>query len=128
MMLACRAGGLAMKNVPSVVALALGLALLAWPSQADEFEHRRARVHRHHHHHGYSLALPRERHVIEVVRHAYGPKFIINGTNFTAKTPACLGWTAGDRIRLLAGSWHGACVDAAFYNVTRHRHCEMWCG
>lgn len=117
-----------MKNALSCVALVLGLALTAWPSQADKSEHRRTRVHRHHYH-GYSLHLPRERHVIEVVRGAYGPNFIINGRSFSAKSPAaCIGWTAGDRIRLLAGSWNGACVDAAFYNMTRHRTCEMWCG
>jgi hypothetical protein len=120
-----------MKNALSCIALVLGLglALMAWPSQADESGYRRARVHRHHYYHGYSLHLPRERHVIEVVRGAYSPFFTINGRSFTAKSPAaCIGWTAGDRIRLLAGSWNGACVDAAFYNMTRHRSCEMWCG
>jgi len=105
--------------------LALALALIAGPVQSADLTV--GPVHAYHHHH-YSLALPPERHVIEVVRGAYGPSFIINGARFTAKTPACLGWTAGDRITLLAGSWHGVCVDAAFHNVTRHRTCEMWCG
>jgi hypothetical protein len=81
-----------------------------------------------HHHHGYLGYLPPERHVIEVVRGAYGYSFVINGASFRAKTTACTGWLAGDRIKLVAGSWHAACVDAVFYNATRHRSCEMWCG
>jgi len=103
------------------------LLLVAVPARSADLDYRPVRAHYHHHHH-YSLALPRERHVIEVVRGAYGPSFIINGSHFTAKTRACMGWIAGDHIRLRAGSWSGACVDAAFYNVTRHRSCEMWCG
>jgi hypothetical protein len=95
---------------------------------ADEMDSRPVRAHRHHHHH-YLGYLPRERHVIEVVSGAYGYSFVINGANFRAKTTAsCGGWLAGDRIKLLAGSWHAACVDAVFYNATRHRSCEMWCG
>ena len=109
-----------------------GVALILAPSalpgaQAAELQYRHhARVHHHYWHR--HIVLPPERHVIEVVRGAYGPSFVINGANFTAKTAACTGWVAGDRIKLLAGSWHGACADAAFYNVTRHRACEMWCG
>jgi hypothetical protein len=103
-----------------VLASSMGSAALA----ADT-DYRGARTHHRHWHH---LVLPPERHVIEVVRGAYGPSFVINGANFTAKSTACEGWVAGDRIRLLAGSWHGACSDAAFYNVTRHRTCEMRCG
>jgi hypothetical protein len=107
-------------------AFALILAVIAWPAQSADLQYRPVPAYHAHHH--YSLALPPERHVIEVVRGAHGPSFIINGSNFTAKTAACTGWTAGDRIRLVAGSWSGACVDAAFHNVTRHRTCEMWCG
>jgi hypothetical protein len=105
--------------------LALVLALIAWPARSADLDYRPARAHHHHYH--YSQWLPPERHVIEVVRGARGPSFIINGANFTAKTAACIGWTAGDRVRLRAGSWHGACVDATFYNATRRRTCEMWC-
>lgn len=105
--------------------LALVVVLVAVPASAADLEYRHMRAYHRHH---YSLALPPERHVIEVVRGAYGPHFIINGRNFTAKTAACMGWTAGDRIRLRAGAWDGACVDATFYNATRHRSCEMWCG
>jgi hypothetical protein len=95
-------------------------------AQAADLEYRHHTwVHRHWHRH---IVLPPERHVIEVVRGAHGPSFVINGANFTAKGAACRGWVAGDRIKLLAGSWHGACVDAAFYNLSRHRTCEMWCG
>src|SRR5262249_39583573 len=52
----------------------------------------------------------------------------INGTRFTARTPACLGWAAGERIRLIAGDWNGRCVAAVFYNFYRRSTCEMWCG
>ena len=72
-------------------------------------------------------ALPPERHVIEVVQPPYSGNFIINGTRFTAKSPACLRWAAGERIRLLAGDWHGQCIEAVFYNVTLRSTCEMWC-
>jgi hypothetical protein len=78
--------------------------------------------------HGRHLLLRPERHVIEVVRPPYGGSYIINGANFTAKSAACLRWTAGDRITLLAGDWHGRCVDAVFYNAARHGACQMWCG
>jgi hypothetical protein len=91
---------------------------------AADYDSASARTH-HHHYRGY---LPPERHVIEVVRGARGYAFVINGANFHAKSTACTGWLAGDRIKLLAGSWHAACVDAVFYNATRHRSCEMWCG
>ena len=69
-----------------------------------------------------------ERHVIELVRPPYSGAYIINGAHFTATSAACSGWNAGDRITLLAGDWHGRCVGAVFYNVARHRACQMWCG
>jgi hypothetical protein len=69
-----------------------------------------------------------ERHVIEVVRPPYSGSFIINGTQFTAKTPACSRWNAGEPVRLVAGEWHGWCNSAVFYNLARHQSCEMWCG
>ncbi len=72
--------------------------------------------------------LPLERHVIEVVRPPYSGAYIINGTPFTALSAACADWNAGERITLLAGDWHGRCVGAVFYNVARHRACQMWCG
>ncbi len=72
--------------------------------------------------------LPPERHVIEVVRPPYSGSFIINRAAFTATTPACWRWTAGERVTLLAGDWNGRCVGAVFYNVARHQSCEMWCG
>jgi hypothetical protein len=78
--------------------------------------------------HRAAIALARERHVIEVVEPPYSGSFIINGTNFAARSPACLSWAPGDRIRLLAGDWHGYCVGATLYNVTRHQSCPMWCG
>jgi len=72
--------------------------------------------------------LPPARHVIEIVRPPYSGGFIINAAAFTAKTPACRDWEAGERVTLLAGDWHGRCTDAVFYNVVRHRSCAMWCG
>jgi hypothetical protein len=74
------------------------------------------------------IGLAPERHVIEVVKPPYSGSFIINGTNFAARSPACLSWAAGDRVTLEAGDWHGYCIGAVFYNVTRHQACPMWCG
>jgi hypothetical protein len=104
-------------------ALALALAGLAFDaSLAAEFEAApRAFVRPY-------VVLPPERHVIEVVDHAYGQRFVINGARFAAKVPACFGWVAGDRIQFLSGEIHGFCVDAVIYNVTRRASCEMWCG
>jgi hypothetical protein len=73
------------------------------------------------------IPLPPERHVIEVVRPPYGGSFIINGAAFTAKTPACWNWTAGERVRLVSGDWRGWCRSAVFYNFARHHACDMWC-
>jgi hypothetical protein len=72
--------------------------------------------------------LPPEHHVIEIVRPPYSGSFIINAAAFTAKTAACWDWAAGERVTLLAGDWHGRCLDAVFYNLIRHRSCAMWCG
>jgi hypothetical protein len=76
----------------------------------------------------YGWRLPPERHVIEIVRPPYSGSFVINHATFIAKTPVCWDWTAGERVTLLAGDWHGQCYDAVFYNVARHRSCAMWCG
>jgi hypothetical protein len=73
-------------------------------------------------------ALPPERHVVEVVQPPYSGNFIINGHRFTGKTAACLRWAAGERITLLAGDWHGRCVDAVFYNFRLRSTCAMSCG
>jgi hypothetical protein len=72
--------------------------------------------------------VPPERHVIELVRPPYSGAFVINHANFTAKSPACSRWAAGERVTLWAGDWHGRCLDAVFYNVARRQTCEMWCG
>ncbi len=102
-----------------VVAFALTVSVCL-PAFADG-EYRR---HRYYHPHIY---LPPERHVIEVVQPPWSGNFIINGTRFTAKTPACWRWAAGERIRLIAGDWNGRCIDAVFYNATLRSTCEMWC-
>jgi len=91
------------------------------PALADG-EYRRPTYYRH------QIYLPPERHVIEVVRPPSSGNFIINGFQFTATTPACMQWAAGERIKLLAGDWSGRCVDAVFYNAMRRETCRMWCG
>jgi len=73
-------------------------------------------------------AVPAERHVIEVVRPPHGGSYIINGAYFTAKSATCSSWNAGDRITLLAGDWHGHCIDAVFRNAAHRGACQMWCG
>lgn len=81
----------------------------------------RVRIHR-----GYAW---RDHHIIEVAIHPPGSRaFIINGAHFAAKSDACLGWEAGDRIALVSGEWHGYCTSAVFRNLSRGRTCEMWCG
>ena len=104
-----------------VVALVLAAAM-SLPALADG-EYRRHRYYQPH----YYIYLPPDRHVIEVVQPPWSGNFIINGSRFTAKTPACWRWAAGERIRLLAGDWNGQCIDAVFYNMTLRSTCEMWC-
>jgi hypothetical protein len=104
-----------------VVALVLAAAM-SLPALADG-EYRRHRYYQPH----YYIYLPPERHVIEVVQPPWSGNFIINGTRFTGKTPACWRWAAGERIRLLVGDWNGQCIDAVFYNMTLRSTCEMWC-
>ena len=89
-----------------VVALVLAAAM-SLPALADG-EYRRHRYYQPH----YYIYLPPERHVIEVVQPPWSGNFIINGSRFTAKTPACWRWAAGERIRLLAGDWNGAADEA----------------
>jgi len=95
------------------------LAVFMCPAAfADGMQYRR-------HHRAY--AVP-DRHVVEVVQPPYSGNFIINATRFVGRTPACLRWVAGDRIRLIAGDWHGECVEAVFYNYVRHNTCVASCG
>jgi len=103
-----------------ISAFALGL-LLCGAALADGMEYQPRRSYQ-------RFYLPAERHVIEVVQPPYSGNFIINGARFTALTPACFAWVAGERIRLLAGDWNGRCVVALFYNLSRRNTCEMWCG
>ena len=105
-------------NRTNLTALICALACLIGPSRAAELEGVSA---------PYSYRLPPERHVIEAVWHAVSDRFIINGARFAAKTPACIGWLAGERIRFLSGSIDGNCIDAVVYNATRRETCEMWC-
>jgi len=72
--------------------------------------------------------LPPERHVLEVVNFSsFGLRFLINGHYFSANPLECPGWVAGDRLRLVAGEWHGYCATAVFYDVTQHRSCRVSC-
>ena len=103
-----------------IAAFAVAMSIAA-PALADGMEYTPRR------HYPTRFYLPAERHVIEVVQPPYSGNFIINGTAFTAKTAACTRWAAGERIRLIAGDWHGRCVDAVFYNYYRRSTCEMWC-
>jgi hypothetical protein len=79
------------------------------------------------HHDRYRLNLPPERHVIEVVQPPWSGNFVINGQRFTAVSPACFSWAAGERIRLLEGDWNGRCDQAVFYNVWRRSTCVTVC-
>jgi hypothetical protein len=104
-----------------ISAFALAMLMCA-PALADGMEYAPRRYY------PQRFYLPPEQHVIEVVQPPYSGNFIINGARFTARTPACFGWAAGERITLIAGDWNGRCVVAAFYNFYRRNTCEMWCG
>ena len=75
----------------------------------------------------YFYPLPPERHVVEGVRPPWSNRFLINGRYFAATSPACANWLPGDRIKLLAGDWHGYCEVAVFRNLRRHSTCTMQC-
>jgi hypothetical protein len=108
-----------LKLVPGSVLTAFILAaLLCQPASADGTSRKHYRAYR----------LTPQRHVVEVVQPPYSGNFIINGTRFVGRTPACLRWVAGERIRLVAGDWHGRCVDAVFYNYARRNTCQASCG
>ncbi len=104
-----------------VSACALVIVSMCQQASADGTSYSRNRYH-------YGYNLPPERHVIEVVQPPFSGNFIINGRRFTAKSPACMRWAAGERIRLVAGDWNGRCVDAVFYNYFWRSRCEMSCG
>jgi hypothetical protein len=113
-------GNKMLKLVPGSVLTVFALtALLCEPAFADGMSYRK---------HYRAFRLAPERHVVEVVRPPYSGNFIINGARFVGRSPACLRWVAGDRIRLIAGEWHGQCVDAVFYNYTRRSTCQTSCG
>jgi hypothetical protein len=84
------------------------------------------RVRHHHHHHHYRLPPPR--HVVEKASLPGSGLYLLNGTWFQAQTPRCARWVAGDRIRLVAGDWHGSCRSAVFRNLSRRMTCELSCG
>jgi hypothetical protein len=104
-----------------ILALAL-TALIAAPALADGMDYAPRRYY------PQRFYLPPEQHVIEVVQPPWSGNFIINGARFTARSPSCFGWAAGERIRLLAGDWNARCAVAVFYNFYRRNTCEMLCG
>jgi hypothetical protein len=110
-------------NLPLWVLLAAVVLIPEKSSRADEMPVRHRTVVHHHHH----IRLPPERHVIEGERPPGSGVFLINGRIFTAASNACWPWTAGDRIVLLSGDWHGYCDVAVFRNLRRHSTCTMWC-
>ena len=71
--------------------------------------------------------LTSQNHVIEVVTPPYSGVFITNGFLYAGINEACRSWVPGERVRLVSGSWTGACTAAIFYNVTRHSTCETVC-
>jgi hypothetical protein len=103
----------------SVLTVFVLAGLVCQPAFADGMTSRK---------HPRTYLLGSGRHVVEVVRPPYSGNFIINGERFVGRTPACLRWVAGDRIRLVAGDWHARCVDAVFYNYTRRSTCQASCG
>ena|SRR5581483_5028511 len=111
-----------MRHVYFGVTLCAAAWLLAGPVLSDGMEVRPRHSYRHYHH---RIVLPPERHVLEKRPRANG-SYLINGHWFRAKAPG-RPWAAGERIRLVEGEWHGYCVDAAFYNVRRHRLRDFWC-
>jgi hypothetical protein len=115
----------AMTRFPSrtIAVLLLAFTMLAPANAADITTNRRVRGHiapRH------FVLLP-ERHVVEKVMPPYSGNYLINATWFTARTPACARWVSGERIRLVAGDWHGACTTAVFHNISRRMTCELSC-
>ena len=67
-------------------------------------------------------------HVIEVSIHPPGHRYIINGAYWTGTSPACFGWAPKQRVRMIAGEWHGTCGTAIIRNVTLGRTCQFVCG
>jgi hypothetical protein len=116
----------------SIGTLVLGLVLAlsaSTPAPSDEAQptNHRHRYRHHLHQSWHQTILPGERHVIEQVRNGISTDFVMNGTWFSGIDDCALGWTAGDRISLLDGDWHGNCESASFYNASRRLTCELAC-
>ena len=110
-----------MKRVIAGLLLAAAAGLVSGPAGADGTDVPR-KAHRAWH--GYNLRLPPERHVVEIVDNA--GRLTIGGRRFTPLVPACGGWVAGERIRLVAADIDGAC-RALIYNYHRRQTCEVAC-
>jgi hypothetical protein len=109
-------------------ALALSsIAVVLVPAPPAAADGVRVRHHHQQHQHHRRFVLLPERHVVETNRPTSSGSYTINGTGFSARTASCAGWAAGERIKLLAGDWNGACTTAVFYNVRRRQACEMSC-
>ena len=105
-----------------IAGLLTTFGVLSAANAADITINRRIRAHVYSYH---RFVLPPERHVVEKVMPPYSGKYLINATWFTAMTHACSRWISGDRIRLVAGDWHGAGVSSVFRNMTRGMTCEL---
>lgn len=108
----------------SLAVLLTAFTTLSMANAADIAINRRVRGHVYSQRH---YILPPERHVVEKVLPPYSGNYLINATWFRAMTPACARWVSGDRIRLVAGDWHGACITAVFHNATRGMTCQLSC-
>ncbi len=104
-----------------ILVASVAMLVLTAPALADGTTMKRV-------YHQARYRLPPERHVVEKVSPPGSGNYLLNGTWFRAQTPRCARWIAGERIRLVAGDWHGYCQTAVFHNLSRHRTCELTCG
>lgn len=105
-----------------IAGLLTTFGVLSAASAADITINRRIRGHVYSYH---RFVLPPERHVVEKVMPPYSGNYLINATWFRAMTPACSRWVSGERIRLVAGDWHGVGGSAVFRNMARGMTCEL---
>jgi len=119
-----------MKRIPIraiILAITLTFFMVDQAGSADLHASKPTLRASHHHVGRHMIALPPERHVVEVVEHAHGNRMIIDGQWFVAMTPACGGWIAGDRVVFKRGTPVEACLDTVVRNVSRHQTCDVRC-
>jgi hypothetical protein len=119
-----RGGESSVMQANSMARLVLGLVLALSTCTLARSDESPQRHHRHRYvHHWHPMWLPGERHVIEQVRNGISTDFVMNGMWFGGVDACPLGWTAGDRIKLV----HGNCDGALIYNASRRLTCELVC-